>query len=463
MTKNLLVALFTLTASAALAQAAESPAPQPAESTAAQTSETPAAPSVDDRLTTEEGKVAALEEQNIETKTDLSALKKLKFSGYVQARYQAQQSLDETGTGGFNRFVIRRSRLKAVYTGDVAAFMLQIDATPSAVGLRDAEATLFIPGTKQNLSLTVGQMKWPFGYESVQSSSEREFPERSLVVRSFLPGERDLGARFNGKWSVFNVSAGVFNGNGTQNTNFIGTDNDKEKDAIGRVGFDLNWVSGGVSGWRGLTFGKRTSAADAPRLAWHRTRLGADVQFYLDLLPVGGTALKAEYITGKTYQRGGNEQFEVPGSGGWVLLVQNLGLSDAVAVRYDTFDPENGREATAADGKTGANNAVSTLGLQAMHYFGENLKVSATYELPDDGHRRVPRGHGSEGQPVHRSVPGPLLARASTQGEPHEEAHRFVRSPSSCSPCPWPPRRALSPSRARTRWSSSASAGPRSS
>jgi hypothetical protein len=62
--------------------------------------------------------------------------------------------------------------------------------------------------------------------------------------------------------------------------------------------------------------------------------------------------------------------------------VQNLGLTDAVALRYDSFDAENGRKAVEADGKLGANNAVGTLGILAMHYFGENLKVSAVYELP---------------------------------------------------------------------------------
>lgn len=414
MIKNLLVALLTLTTSAALAQTAETPPATtttpptestsaqptesaPAETPAAQPTETPAAPSVDERVTTTEGKVAALEEQNIETKSDLSALKKLKFSGYVQARYQAQQSLDETGTGGFNRFLIRRGRLKATYTGDLAQYMLQIDATTSGVALKDAEATLFIPGTKQNLSLTLGQTKWPFGYEGPQSSGEREFPERTLVVRSFLPGERDLGAKFNGKWGVFRLNAGIFNGNGTQNTNFIGTDNDKEKDFVGRVGFDMKWISGGVSGWKGLTLGKRTGVnPDATRTAYDRTRFGADVQLYLDLAPIGGTAVKAEYITGKTYQRGGNETFGVPGSGWWVLAVQNIGLTDAVAVRYDYFDYENGLKSTEADGKLGTNNAVGTLGLQAMHYFGENLKVSATYELPmtatvSDGEAKDPK------------------------------------------------------------------------
>jgi Phosphate-selective porin O and P len=278
---------------------------------------------------------------------------------------------------------VRRGRLKATYTGDLAQYILQIDVVPTGVTLKDAEATLFIPGTRQNMMLTLGQMKWPFGYEAPQSSSEREFPERSRVVRAFLPGERDRGARFAGKLGTLRLGAGVFDGNGTDNTGFIGTDNDKEKDLIGRLGFNMKWIAGGVSGWYGNTLGKRTGATpDTYRTAYRRSRLGADVQVYLDLLPVGGTAIKAEYITGTTYQRGGAEQLGVPASGWWALVVQNLGLSNAAAIRYDYFDPENGRKATETDGTLGATNAVGTLGFTAIHYFGENLKVSGTYELP---------------------------------------------------------------------------------
>ena len=389
MTKNLLVALLTLTSSAALAQTAE---PQPTAPTqpgtapaTTPTAESPAAPSTEERLTTTEGKVSALEEQNIETKNDLSVLKKIKLSGYVQGRYTAQQSLDETGTGGFSRFSVRRSRLKATYTGDVAQVVLQIDAVPTGVSLRDAEATLFIPGTRQNMSLTLGQMKWPFGYEGPQSSGDREFPERTAAVRSFLPGERDRGLRFSGKFlGLLRVSAGVFDGNGTNNTGFIGTDNDKEKDLIGRVGFDLKWISGGVSGWYGNTLGRRTTGPnpDAGRKAYSRNRLGADLQLYLDLLPVGGTALKGEYMAGSTYQRGGVEQFGVAAHGWWAMVVQNLGLTNQVAIRYDAFDPQNASEATESEDRLGTNNPVSTLGFAAIHHFGENLKVTAAYELP---------------------------------------------------------------------------------
>ena len=67
----------------------------------------PAEPPLDERVTITEGKVTSLEEQNTETKNDLSALKKLKLSGYVQGRYQYQESLDDTGAGGFSRFTVR--------------------------------------------------------------------------------------------------------------------------------------------------------------------------------------------------------------------------------------------------------------------------------------------------------------------------------------------------------------------
>ena len=337
-------------------------------------------PSIDERLTADEHRVEALEEQNTETKNDLSALKKLRFSGYVQARYQYQEPQDEvTGAGGFSRFTIRRSRLKATYTGDIAQFMLQIDASPTGVALRDAESTLFIPGTKQQLSLTLGQMKWPFGYEGPQSSSDREFPERSRVVRNMLPSERDRGAKVNGRYKFLRVSAGVFDGAGTDS----GTtqDNDKEKDIIGRVGFDLKWIAGGVSGWYGQDLGKLPT--DTFRRAYDRSRLGADLQAYFDVVPLGGTSLKGEFIAGRTYGAANNAtHLDVPAHGWYVLLVQNIGLNDAVAVRFDTFDPHNGQANTANGETPGADNTVDTLGVVVQHHFGENLKVSATYELP---------------------------------------------------------------------------------
>ncbi|ADO71694.1 porin [Stigmatella aurantiaca] len=399
--RSLLAALSLLISGAALAQDAtpQPPLPSPAasepreavEPSATTPQERPppranapsvpeASPSIDERLTADEHRVEALEEQNTETKNDLSALKKLRISGYIQARYQYQEPLDEiTGAGGFSRFTIRRSRLKATYTTDLAQAMIQIDASPTGVALRDAEATLFIPGTKQQLSLTVGQMKWPFGYEGPQSSSDREFPERTRVTRNLLPSERDRGAKVNGRYKFLRLAVGMFDGAGIDS----GTtqDNDKEKDLIGHVGFDLKWIAGGVSGWYGHALGKLPT--DTFRRAYDRSRVGVDLQTYFDLLPVGGTSLKGEFLAGRTYGAANNAtHLDVPAHGWYLLLVQNIGLNDAVGFRYDSFDPHNGQPDDGTLELPGADNTVDTVGFVVQHHFGENLKMTASYELP---------------------------------------------------------------------------------
>ena len=333
-------------------------------------------------MTKAEGEISSIEEQLTEIKNDLGPLKRLQLSGYIQGRYQWEEARED-GTGGFSRFTIRRSRLKATYTVDWAQVMLQLDASPTAVTLKDAEATLFIPGTQQHMSVTLGQMKWPFGYEAVQSSADREFPDRTRVVRAFLPDERDRGVRYSARIGVLRLSGGVFDGSGLNYPGSVGADNDKEKDVIGRAGFDLKWLSGGISGWYGHTMGK--GVGEDYRHAHERSRLGADVQLYLDVLPVGATALKAEYIRGRTYVSSGAELLDRVASGWYGLLVQNLGLENAVAIRYDSFDPASGVAASAAAPDSvlpASTNATGTLGLTALHYFGGNLKLSVTYELP---------------------------------------------------------------------------------
>jgi hypothetical protein len=365
--RHLIAALLALSTCAAMAQES-TPAPEEA-----------ADPSIDERLTTTEGQLSSIEEQLLEVKNALSPLTKLKFSGYVQARY-LYESTREEDTRGFSRFTVRRARLKATYTSDIAQAVLQIDAVPGGVTLRDAEATLFIPGTRQSMSLTLGQMKYPFGHEVPQSSSDREFPERTRVVQALLSSERDRGVRYSGKFGFLRLHAGVFDGNGINYPGFVGVDNDKEKDVIGRAGFDLKLISGGVSGWYGRTLG--LGAGDTFRRAYERSRIGADLQVYLDVLPLGATALKGEYIWGRTYVSDGRENLGLPASGWYVLLVQNIGLTDTVAVRYDYFDPALGTPALGTGTAPAGTNAIGTLGVAASHHFSENLKLTAAYELP---------------------------------------------------------------------------------
>lgn len=354
-----------------------------------QAAEAPAeeASSEDEKVGLLQGQLQALEESFLEVKNDASILKRLKLSGYVQGRYQYAEA-SRQGVDSQNRptiidgFLVRRGRLKVQYAGTLAGFMLQLDAVPRGVTVKDAEAQLTEPWTGQKLALVVGQTKWPFGYEIVQSSSDREFPERTRVVRAFGPGERDRGAKVAGRFGPMRLGVGVFDGNGTENAPYTGVDNDKNKDVVGRLGVDLGFLTGGVSGWVGQTY-RPPDAMGAGAGTFDRNRIGADVQLYLDLLPFGATAVKGEFIAGKTWMRSGVEQFGVPALGWYALLVQNLGLSSALAVRYDYFDGAAGTvDGEDASGRPLPTNGIGTIGLAAMHYIDEVLKVSAVYEIP---------------------------------------------------------------------------------
>src|SRR5688500_18262588 len=71
---------------------------------------------------------------------DVDVMKRLKFSGYIQAQFQDADSAGirsfEGGdfpTGSDKRFMIRRGRLKASYTANITEIVLQLDATERGV------------------------------------------------------------------------------------------------------------------------------------------------------------------------------------------------------------------------------------------------------------------------------------------------------------------------------------------
>uniref|UniRef100_UPI003B3A79C5 porin n=1 Tax=Sphingobium sp. TaxID=1912891 RepID=UPI003B3A79C5 len=102
--------------------------------------------------------------------------------------------------------------------------------------LRDAYADVFIDRDK-SLRLRFGQSKVPFGWENMQSSSNRLTLDRSDAINSVVPSERDLGVvayytppavqtiwdrlghdgqKLFGNYGAFGL--GVFNGQGTNRT-----------------------------------------------------------------------------------------------------------------------------------------------------------------------------------------------------------------------------------------------------
>lgn len=340
------------------------------ETTTATATATAAQPALEEKVAAVEGKTESLGEQLTALQPVVDALAKIKLSGYIQGRYENRQdSIDGLNAAGkpgtTSQFLVRRGRLKSTYAGQYAEFMLQLDAASSGVSLKDAEATLIEPWTGLGLRLTAGQFKWPFGYEVLQSSGNREMPERARVIRVLFPGERDRGVRFQGSWNVLRLSAALVNGNGTTDAIYSGNDQNGYKDLVGRLAVDLDWLVVGVSGYTGKGLATKLASGSTPLsiAKYTKQRIGADVQVYFDVPSVGGLALKGELISAK-------EPGDVSALGWYVLAVQNVGEHLGVFARLDSYDPDTNKDT----------NAITTIGGGAHWFFSGNLKGTAVYE-----------------------------------------------------------------------------------
>ena len=132
---------------------------------------------------------------------------RLSLRGYTQIRYnrlletnpalagaQCDRSIGRNGG-----FFIRRGRI--ILSGDVSdrvTVYIQPDFASDAAGqphymqLRDAYFDLFFDKAK-TFRARIGQSKVPFGWENLQSSSNRLPLDRADPTNSALPNERDLG------------------------------------------------------------------------------------------------------------------------------------------------------------------------------------------------------------------------------------------------------------------------------
>ena len=159
------------------------------------------------------------------------------------------RSVHDGGIGDDTNFTFRRIRL--VLEGDLSdrvSFYLQPDFASSVsnqsggerreafVQLRDAYVDTFLDADKR-FSLRFGQSKVPYGWENMQSSSNRLTLDRSDAINSAVPSERDIGVigfytprhvdriwsrlqkdgqKLFGKYGAFGI--GVFNGQGINRT-----------------------------------------------------------------------------------------------------------------------------------------------------------------------------------------------------------------------------------------------------
>lgn len=349
--------------------------------------------------------------------TDVLTLKKFKASGYLQARFEYNDTSKAGITGGndpakslnANNFYIRRGRIKFTFQpGQTSKYVIYFDASKNSVSLKEAYLDLNKLYRGHEFNLTVGQFNWPFGYEIEYSSSKRDFPERSAAENALFKGERDRGINLTyiaPKYLQFNV--GLFQGYGIDDRNFTWYDPTKAKDVIARMKAKLGILDVGVSGYWGKTYASgekavttwvdtdgqgdvdpgevKTTSAKGPIYETHKTRYGADAQIYLDLLPIGSTGIRGEFYYAEDYSKDAKEV--VAGRGGYLWLSQPIQTKFGLAARYDYWDVDGNRPGM-DEPSTGYSStqlkslALGTLSLAAHYYWDSYVRITTAYDIP---------------------------------------------------------------------------------
>jgi len=320
----------------------------------------------------------ATDEAFTELKNVVDALNRLKISGYIQAQYVNDETSDNSLSGAAatrnkDQFSIRRGRVKFTYQfAPTSRFVIQPDITTSGVVLKDGYVEFIEPWTLWHHTLTAGQFNWPFGFEIGYSSSDREVPERSRVIRTLFPGERDRGVQVSGLGLMdrFSYKIAIVNGTGTTQS----FDFNKRKDLVGRIGGTIGPLDIGASIYRGSELVSVAGAAAGRE--FDKEREGIDFQY---ITPIQGLGLRGEYIRGKQPPAPGaaaNAALSADVEGYYFYAIKSVGTRHQFILRYDSYDPDAGNDLPNAIG----NAKVGTLGGSYIFHWDANSKVMLAYE-----------------------------------------------------------------------------------
>lgn len=360
---------------------------------------------------------------------DISKMKRLKITGYVQPQFQYIDSAGAPSVAGgdfsngtnnyYSRFTMRRGRIKTTYTHENALLMVNVDITERGLFMRETYAKITDPWTNM-FSLTMGLLQTQFGFEVTQSSAERETPERARYNQTLFPTERDLGAfgsmvfPKSSKLNGLKVDVAVMNGVGGVNPEFDShkdftgriqyskaTKNEKINFAIGASYYHGGYRIGKVKDYNFTTMANSDKGFDfAPDTANYnrvakREYFGADFQLSLDW-KIGITTLRGEYIMGENpgTSTTNRSPLTAPTSsiyhrnfdGAYFYFIQNIGQSKfQVVAKYDWFDP-NVKVSGKDIGKAGTNTNLGdirfdTYGFGVTYRVNHNLKFTAYYDV----------------------------------------------------------------------------------
>jgi len=344
--------------------------------------------------------------------TDVAGLKKFKFSGYFQFEWLKTEdgkkglgleAYDSTASTILSQFRLRRGRVKLAYDGGLTQFVVQGDFINSGFALKDLYMDITDPWTKY-FTLRAGLFNRP-NYEVEYSSSQRESMERSTVVKTLYPNERDLGAMITvNPDELFNLQLAAFNNTATGPIKQL-LPNFREEPLyfMARLTKSFSLTDEGI----GIDIGAHArigniqsnsiyviesdrNAVDSANTIKKgdniaRTWFGGELQLYWDIL--GGMKLMTEVITGSTTDDPAlvAKSANAPAIrkrdflGYYVMLVKTITDDFQVAVKYDSYDPN-----TAIDDKSITSTSdltKSTLGLGLHNYSFANVRISLWYDM----------------------------------------------------------------------------------
>jgi len=375
-----------------------------------------------------------------------SQAKKLKFSGYIQAQWQSSQldsALNKSndmkvgigingpekvaGTKNYNRYGVRRGRLKTTYEDFGCQAVIEFDISESGLKTKDVYLNVLDPWLN-TVALKGGVFDNPFGYEIGYSSSKLESPERSRLIQTLFPDEKTLGSMLTiqapktSPWNVLKLEAGLVAGNA------INKDYKSKKDFVAHLtynkAFEAMKFGIGVSMYSGSilqttkkvytmnsgVFSVDSTATNLNSFA-DRSYFGVDGQFSI-ASDLGLSQIRAEYITGKQPAAAGStastngydptsatpgafDTYIRPFSGGYINFVQDIAdTKHSIVVKYDWYDPNTNATganigATLTTDQKAAKNvttgkadvAYSTLGVGYMYRMNNNVRLMVYYDM----------------------------------------------------------------------------------
>jgi phosphate-selective porin len=350
------------------------------------------ADSIQENIDNLNGRLNALDERVALNETDLGKLTKIKVSGYIQAQYEYYQGGLVKPNDPVSTFFIRRARIKFTYeAADGIRFVLQPDFSTGNLYLKDAYAVAYLPKLR-TLTLWAGQFNRP-NYEVEYSSSQREVLERSRVIRTLYPGEREVGAKLEFKPAAvpLKLQLALLNGNFKGNEQI---DIDSKKDLMARAVYSFKFparnigIDVGAHGYFGGLMAKTKYVSDYESQMdsldsnvgsyLDKKWAGAEVQAFFDLW--GGLALKGEYITGRNAYPGDSKSNPYKTrefSGYYAYLIKNIGKKNQFVTRLDYFDPNTRLSGDAA----GKDVYYTTITLAWQYYLNENIRFSLNYGI----------------------------------------------------------------------------------